>query len=85
MDNAPIHSSKQMAELIESRSRTQPVYLPSHSPELNLIEQSWALMKGKAKRHELQHTETFEQSIVDTVKFPLSTSQKHNPTLKKSV
>ncbi|KAG1462793.1 hypothetical protein G6F46_005538 [Rhizopus delemar] len=85
MDNAPIHSSKQMAELIESRSRTQPVYLPPHSPELNLIEQSWALMKGKAKRHELQHTETFEQSIVDTVKFPLSTSPKHNPTLKKSV
>ncbi|KAG0740381.1 hypothetical protein G6F57_006806 [Rhizopus arrhizus] len=48
MDNAPIHSFKQMAELIESRSRTKPVYLPPHSPELNPKSNPRLLLKEKS-------------------------------------
>lgn len=48
MDNAPIHALDMIDPVIEKRGCT-PVYLPPYSPELNPIEQFWAIIKGKVK------------------------------------
>lgn len=48
MDNAPIHAPDMIDPVIEKRGCT-PVYLPPYSPELNPIEQFWAIIKGKVK------------------------------------
>jgi transposase len=66
MDNALIHSSKQIEEIIYERSRDYKcVYLPPYSPELNPIEQFWALIKGKVKRHKLEGAETLQDRVID--------------------
>jgi hypothetical protein len=46
MDNAPIHTSDEIRPMIENRGY-QCVYLPPYSPELNPIEQFWAIVKNK--------------------------------------
>ncbi|CAO3653330.1 unnamed protein product [Mucor hiemalis] len=53
MDNAPTY----VPALIEKRGYV-PVYLPPYSPELNPIEDFWAIVKSKVKRHALKDTET---------------------------
>ncbi|KAG0929807.1 hypothetical protein G6F29_012086 [Rhizopus arrhizus] len=40
------------------------VYLPPYSPELNPIEQFWALVKRKVRRQKLKDTETLQERIV---------------------
>ncbi|KAL1934550.1 hypothetical protein VTP01DRAFT_6732 [Rhizomucor pusillus] len=49
MDNAPIHTSNDIAKYITSRGYRHP-YLPSYSPELNPIEQFWSVVKSNVKR-----------------------------------
>ncbi|KAG0736373.1 hypothetical protein G6F22_010700 [Rhizopus arrhizus] len=46
MDNAPIHTHENINKYIEYRGY-KCVYLPAYSPELNPIEQSWAVAKSK--------------------------------------
>ena len=41
------------------------MYFPPYSPELNPIEQFWALVKGKMKRHGLMKEETLSCRIGD--------------------
>lgn len=41
------------------------MYLSSYSPELNPIEQFWALVKGKMKRRGLMNEENLLQRITD--------------------
>lgn len=52
MDNAPIHIPEMIDPIIMKRGYT-PVYLPPYSPELNPIEQFWAITKAKVKRGKL--------------------------------
>lgn len=81
MDNAPIHTSIEINKLIESRERDYKcVYLPPYSPELNPIEQFWALIKARVKRQKLQDTETLEARIVDAV-YNIPTKYLHNIAL----
>jgi hypothetical protein len=49
MDNAPIHTSKDIERYITSRGYGC-IYLPPYSPELNPIEQFWSVVKSKLKR-----------------------------------
>lgn len=49
MNNAQIHKSQPMIRKIESKGY-RVMYLPPYSPELNPIEQFWAIVKGKMKR-----------------------------------
>jgi transposase len=64
MDNCTIHKSHPMIRKIESRGYTV-MYFPRYSPELNPIEQFWALVKGKMKRHRLMNEENLSQRITD--------------------
>ena len=64
MDNAPIH--KQIKDILNERNKDYKcMYLPSYLPELNPIEQFWALVKRKVKRQKLKDTETLQERIVD--------------------
>jgi transposase len=64
MDNCTIHKSHPMIRKIESRGY-RVMYLSPYSPELNPIEQFWALVKGKMKRHRLMNEENLSQRIAD--------------------
>jgi hypothetical protein len=64
MDNASIHKSNPMKRMIESRG-FHVMYLPPYSPELNPIEQFWAIVKGKLKRHRLMTEENLSSRIAD--------------------
>jgi transposase len=65
-DSASIHKSKPMIQEIEARGY-RVMYLPPlpYSPELNPIEQFWALVKGKMKRHRLMKEETLSSITGD--------------------
>lgn len=64
MDNAPIHVPKLIDPVITKRGYT-PIYLPPYSPELNPIEQFWAVVKGKVKRNKLSDLETLTSRITE--------------------
>ncbi|KAG1136864.1 hypothetical protein G6F37_011659 [Rhizopus arrhizus] len=76
MDNAPIHVPAMIDPLIEKRSYV-PVYLPPYSPELNPIEDFWAIVKSKVKRYALKDTETLTSRIIEYYEeVPLQHLQK---------
>jgi transposase len=64
MDHCTIHKSKPIGK-IESRS-CRIIYLLTYSPELNPIEQFWAIVKGRLKRHRLLTEERMSERIVET-------------------
>ena len=47
LDNAKYHYSEEVRNVIEKSSRLKLVYLPTYSPELNLIERVWRFFKKK--------------------------------------
>jgi transposase len=49
MDNAPFHKAKRTRELIESAG-CRLLYQPEYSPDLNPIEQQWAVIKRKYRK-----------------------------------
>lgn len=50
IDNAPIHSSSEVSEMVENRNKDYKcVHLPPYYPEMNPIEQFWAIVKHKRK------------------------------------
>lgn len=49
MDNCSIHKSLKVKELIESVG-CRLIYLPPYSPDLNPIENYWAIMKNNIKK-----------------------------------
>ncbi|KAG0738212.1 hypothetical protein G6F57_012394 [Rhizopus arrhizus] len=62
MDNAPIHTSDNIAKYVESRGY-RCAYLPPYSPELNPIEQFWSVVKSKVKRNKFLEKETLMTRI----------------------
>lgn len=65
MDNAPIHTNKDIQLYIKGRGYGCS-YLPPYSPELNPIEQFWLVCKNKLKRETLLSEETLTSRIQDT-------------------
>jgi len=47
LDNASYHYSQEVRDVIVNSSRLKLVYLPTYSPELNLIERVWKFFKKK--------------------------------------
>lgn len=53
MDNASAHTTTALdAFWNEHRDRLEPVFLPTYSPHLNLIERLWNFMRGKMTRNQ---------------------------------
>ncbi|CEP10365.1 hypothetical protein [Parasitella parasitica] len=64
MDNAPINTNVDIRRYVESRGYGC-VYLALYSPELNLIEQFWSVVKSKLKRVKLLVDEDLTARIGD--------------------
>lgn len=64
MDNALIHTSKLIREVIEDRGYNC-IYLPPYSPELNPIEQFWSVVKSAVKREFVLKKDILPQVIAD--------------------
>ncbi|KAG1473352.1 hypothetical protein G6F56_000999 [Rhizopus delemar] len=64
MDTAPIHVPKVIDSVILRKGYT-PIYLPPYSPELNPIEQFWAVGKRKVKRNKLSGLESLTSRITE--------------------
>ncbi|KAG1052738.1 hypothetical protein G6F43_005137 [Rhizopus delemar] len=64
MDNAPIHTHENIKKYIEYRGY-KCVYLPTYFPELNPIEQFWAVAKSKVKRHRFLQEDTLSKRITE--------------------
>lgn len=62
MDNAPIHTSQDITNMIEARGY-RAIYLPPYSPELNPIENFWSILKGAVKRSVFQEAEDLKTRI----------------------
>ncbi|KAG1498473.1 hypothetical protein G6F49_005323 [Rhizopus delemar] len=62
MDNAPIHTSDNIAKCVESCGY-RCAYLPPYSPELNPIEQFWSVVKSKVKHNKFFEKETLMTRI----------------------
>ncbi len=61
MDNAAFHKSKLTKELIESAG-CRLLYQPPYSPDLNPIEQQWAVLKAKFRKHKHKF-KTFDEAV----------------------
>ena len=49
MDNASFHKSEDTRNIIKENGH-QLLFLPPYSPDLNPIENYWAILKGKLKK-----------------------------------
>lgn len=61
LDNASFHKSSKTKLLIESAGCNLK-YLPTYSPDFNPIEQQWAILKARIRKHRLPN-ESIEDSI----------------------
>ncbi|WP_394202801.1 transposase [Marinagarivorans algicola] len=69
LNNARYHYSKALREYLEGNSRINVVFLPTYSPELNLIARIWRFFKKKALYNQYHaDVKTFRQACVDFFK-----------------
>ena len=61
MDNATFHKSKKTKILIESAG-CRLLFQPAYSPDLNPIEQQWAVLKAKFRKYKHKF-ETFDEAV----------------------
>ena len=67
MDNAPIHTSQDVQNLITSRGY-HCIYLPPYSPFLNPIEEMWSKIKLGVRREEVTTKDTLIPRITEASK-----------------
>jgi len=66
-DNARYNHNKHLKEWTKDKNVTI-VYLPSYSPNLNVIERLWRFMKGEILRHQhFERYEEFRQCVLDFI------------------
>ena len=57
LDNAPYYKNKKITEYIKNNPKLRIIYLPPYSPNLNLIERLWRLMRKE--KMSIQYYENF--------------------------
>jgi len=82
MDNARYQYNAQVQELAE-RLKIELLYLPAYSPNLNLIERVWKLVKSKCLRNHYYEDFGSFRSAIDS--FLVSLRGKHRPLLQSLV
>ena len=50
IDNASFHKSSKTRKLIEDKG-CHLLYLPTYSPDLNPVENEWAILKARIRKH----------------------------------
>jgi transposase len=76
LDNASAHTTPQLDEFwTRYQDRLSPVFQPTYSPHLNLIERLWRLMRGQMTRNQFyQSLKELAETIVEWLeKLPFST------------
>jgi len=82
MDNARYQYNAQVQELAESL-KIELLYLPAYSPNLNLIERIWKLVKSKCLRNHYYEDFSSFRSAIDS--FLVSLRGKNRPLLQSLV
>ena len=82
MDNARYQRNRKVTEVAESVG-IELLYLPAYSPNLNLIERVWRLVKGKCLRN--RYHETFTTFVGAIDEFINSLNGKNRHLLKSLV
>lgn len=75
MDNASAHTTPKLDEFwAQNADRVSPVWLPTYSPHLNLIERLWRVMRGQMTRNQFyQRLKELAEAIVEWFEtLPLS-------------
>lgn len=68
LDNASYHKSAALRHWVEQQGeRISLFYLPTYSPQLNLIERVWRWLKGKLACHRLWDDLDGLQALVDRI------------------
>lgn len=62
MDNAPFHRKK-VIHAIGRKRKCRVIFLPAYSPDLNNIEQQWAIRKRRLRKN-MQHHPTFLNALL---------------------
>ena len=85
MDNARYQRNRKVAEIAEIAETVgiELLYLPTYSPNLNLIERVWRLVKGKCPGN--RYHETFPLFVGAIDEFVDSLNGKNSPLLKSLV
>lgn len=79
MDNARYNHSKELKLFLKRHRRIKPVYLPSYSPNLNIIERLWLFFHKKILYN--KYYETFPEFKTKVLRF-FKTIEKYKPELK---
>jgi transposase len=66
MDNLSAHKGKRVGELIEGRS-CELLYLPSYSPDFNLIEEAFSKTKGLIREAETRSREVLIEAVATAI------------------
>lgn len=77
-DNASHHHSRQVGLYLKTQRRVRFIFLPSYSPNLNLIERLWRFFHLKVTWN--HYFETFEEFKKETLKF-FRNLKKYRPEL----
>jgi transposase len=67
MDNCRTHHAKLVTEKLRELS-IRSVFMPPYSPELNPIEESWSVIKGKLKQNKARTIATYVDGLMDAKK-----------------
>ncbi|RAP35401.1 IS630 family transposase [Candidatus Marinamargulisbacteria bacterium SCGC AAA071-K20] len=82
IDNARYYKNKTVKAWLEN-SRIEPIFLPTYSPNLNLIERVWKVLKKERISNKFYPKfSDFKEAILD---FCNKASPEHKALLKKSV
>src|SRR5690606_10058781 len=76
MDNARYQRNQKVADLAESVG-VELLYLPAYSPNLNLIERVWRLVKAKCLRNRYYEKFALFKSAIDDFIDSLSSDNRH--------
>ena len=85
IDNAPWHRGTQMEQVLQAHPHLQLYRLPSYSPQLNVIERVWRVLRRRAThnrlfttmvalrttlRHNISYFQTVRQKVLSLIESP---------------